>query len=209
MRIMVIASRKGGAGKTTLASHLGVQAEAAGAGPIALLDLDDMQGLAKWWDARAADTPVLLRASGDLGQMLPALRERRAFRYLIIDTPPATSPIAAQAIAIADLVVVPVQPSPDDLRAIGGTVELVRAQRRRLIFIINRVKPRVRLTVEAAVALSQHAPVAPVQIADRTDYAAAKIDGRTAPELNPNGPAMREIADLWRYLAAQMEEVPA
>jgi chromosome partitioning protein len=40
MRTLVIASQKGGVGKTTIAEHLGVMAEAKGAGPVALIDTD-------------------------------------------------------------------------------------------------------------------------------------------------------------------------
>jgi chromosome partitioning protein len=58
MHVIALASRKGGAGKTTLASHLAVQAEATGAGPVALVDTDPQGGLAGWWNARTADTPI-------------------------------------------------------------------------------------------------------------------------------------------------------
>ena len=37
-RVIVLASQKGGAGKTTLAAHVAVAAEAAGAGPAVLID---------------------------------------------------------------------------------------------------------------------------------------------------------------------------
>ncbi len=45
MRILTIASQKGGAGKTTLAAHLAVEAERAGAGPVAVVDTDPQGSL--------------------------------------------------------------------------------------------------------------------------------------------------------------------
>ncbi len=54
MHVIVVASRKGGAGKTTLAGHLAVQAERQGDGPVALLDTDSQGSLADWWNLRAA-----------------------------------------------------------------------------------------------------------------------------------------------------------
>jgi chromosome partitioning protein len=108
-------------------------------------------------------------------------------------------------VALADLVLVPVQPSPHDLRAVGSTVQLARVARRPLVFVINRTKPRVRLTGEAAIALSQHGTVAPAMLADRATYAAAAIDGRTAPEIEPTGAAAAEVAALWAYLVDRME----
>ncbi len=61
MRVIVFASQKGGAGKTTLCGQLAVQAEIAGAGPVALIDTDPQGSLAEWWIARAADTPLFAK----------------------------------------------------------------------------------------------------------------------------------------------------
>jgi len=60
MRTLVIASQKGGVGKTTIAGHLGVMAEAKGAGPVALIDTDPQGSLASWWNERQAEAPVTL-----------------------------------------------------------------------------------------------------------------------------------------------------
>jgi len=122
-----------------------------------------------------------------------------------VDTPPAINPAVAATIAGADLVLVPCQASPDDLRAISPTVELANRAKRPMVFVINRAKPRVRLTGEAAIVLSQHGTVSPVLVGDRTDYSAAKTDGRTAPELTPDGPAAKEMAALWSYVANRLE----
>jgi len=46
MQILAIASQKGGAGKTTQAGHIAVQAERVGAGPVALVDADPQGSLA-------------------------------------------------------------------------------------------------------------------------------------------------------------------
>jgi chromosome partitioning protein len=205
MRAIVIASRKGGAGKTTLASLLAVEAARAGAGPVALVDLDPMRGLALWREARAADTPILVAPDGGPAAALAAA-EAAGAALVLLDTPPAAAPVVAEAVALADLVLVPVQPSPHDLRAVGATVDLARRAKRPLAFVVNRTKPRVRLTGEAAIALSQHGTVSPAMLADRAIYAAAAIDGRTAPELEPGGAAAAEVAALWTYLADRMEE---
>lgn len=203
MQILVLASRKGGVGKTTIACHLAVEAQSRGAGPVAMVDMDPMQGMAQWWDARAEETPVLFR--GTLTEAVPLLRAQ-GFKLLVVDTPPSIGPEVAQAVSQASLVMIPVQASPNDLRAVGSTIELVNKARKPLTFIVNRVKPRVRLTTQAYEALSPHGTIAP-PLYDRTDYAAAMIDGLTAPELGGKGVAPSEVAALWTYTASRLELV--
>lgn len=207
MQTIVVASRKGGSAKSTLARHLAVEIERM-TGKAAMVDADPMQGLSGWWQARSAETPILIDGAGGLAAAI-ATAKRMGVDVLLIDTPPSVGDVVAEAVALADLVIIPVQPTSDDLRAVGSTVDLVKRARKRLVFVINRVKPRVRLTGEAAIVLSQHGTVAPILIADRTAYAASGTDGRTAPELDPKGDAAREISGLWAYLADCMAEVAA
>jgi len=207
MHVITVASRKGGAGKTTVVTLLAVEAERVGAGPVALVDLDPMAGLTAWWKERAGDTPMLVDAKQGPASALD-IATRAGARIAIVDTPPAASPVVADVVARSDLVLIPVQPSPHDLRAVGATVEVGRRAGRAVVFVINRTKPRVRLTGEAAINLSQHGTVAPAMLADRTGYAAAAIDGRTAPELEPTGAAAAEVAELWNYIVSRLE-VPA
>lgn len=209
MLVCVMASRKGGAGKTTLASHLSVEAERVGAGPVAVIDLDPMGGLAAWWDSRKGTTPVLARVETTLADTLAAL-EAGGFRVVFVDTAPSIGADVAEAVSAATVCVVPVKPSPDDLRAVGRTVDVITRAKKPMIFALNMTKPRTRLTAEAAVALSQYGTLAPTFVADRTDYAAAKSDGLTAQELEPGGKAAEEMRTLWEYVArraALAEEV--
>lgn len=79
MKILVLASQKGGAGKTTLAAHLAVAAEQAGAGPAVLLDTDPQGSLSAWWNSREDDTPALAAASlAELPAKLRALAKPTA-----------------------------------------------------------------------------------------------------------------------------------
>lgn len=201
MYVVVMASRKGGAGKTTIAVHLAVEAARAGAGPVAIIDTDPMQGMTQWFDARAHREPVLYK--GTVTDLVPVLAQQ-GFRLLIVDTPPSIGEEVALAVRSASLVLIPVQPSPNDLRAAGTTVGMANGLKKPLAFIINRVKPRVRLTVQAFEALAPHGVIAPL-LYDRTDYAAAMNDGLTAPELDTKGPAQGEMSALWTYVASRLE----
>jgi chromosome partitioning protein len=204
VRTIVIASRKGGSGKTTVTTLLAVEAARAGTGIVAVIDTDPMRGLSLWWESREAETPVLVATDSTPTAALAAAKSIGA-ALVLIDTPPAAAPVVAEVVAMADLIIVPVQPSPHDLRAVGATVEIARKAKRPLVFVINRTKPRVRLTGEAAIALSQHGTVSPAVLADRAVYAAAAIDGRTGPEIEPSGAAGVEVAELWKYIADRLE----
>jgi len=203
--VVALASRKGGAGKTTLASHLAVAAEAAGARPVALIDTDPQGGLAGWWNARAAGTPEWIDPAGSLPVAVEGCRAA-GFGTLLIDTPPSLSDTIAEVLALADLILVPVQPSPNDLRAVGGTVELAAASGKPMVFVINRATARARITTQAAIALSQYGAVAPVVIHARVDFATSMTDGRTAAELDPASKSAAEVAALWAYLQTRLTQ---
>ena len=119
MRIMAFASQKGGSGKTTLAGHIAVQAERAGAGPVAMIDADPQGSLSEWWNDRRAETPIF--AQTFISRLNEDLRKMRdlGIELLIFDTPPAITATIEQVVRVCDLVVIPTRPSPHDLRAAG------------------------------------------------------------------------------------------
>ena len=140
MLVIVLASQKGGVGKTTICGHLAVEAERQGAGPVALLDTDPQGGLAAWWNTREATTPAFVQlAAGGLDPTLAEL-EAQGCGALFIDTPPALTDAIRATVARASLVLVPVQPSPHDLRAVATTMDLVRAAGRPMVFVLNRTR---------------------------------------------------------------------
>ncbi len=204
MQVLAIASQKGGSGKTTLAGHIAVQAEMEGCGPVALIDSDPQGSLTDWWNERAADTPLFVQTTvANLDHDLSELREL-GIRLLVIDTPPAITSTIGHVIEVSDLVVIPTRPSPHDLRAAGATVELAERLVKPLVFVINGASPRARITTEAAIALSQHGPVAPSIVHQRIDFAASMIDGRTVMEIGGKSRSRGEIADLWSFLRRRL-----
>lgn len=206
VHVIAFASRKGGAGKTTLTSHLAVQAAAAGCAPVAVIDADPQGGLAGWWNARSASEPAFLDTAKGLKAAVTSARRGGLFRAVMIDTPPSLSDTIAEVLALADLVVIPVRPSPNDLRAVGGTVELATQAGKPMVFVINQATARARITAEAAIALSQYGTVAPVMIHHRVDFATSMTDGRSAGELDPGAKSATEIADLWTYLETRLPQ---
>lgn len=206
MRVLAMASQKGGSGKTTLSGHLAVQAERAGCGPVVLIDIDPQGSLADWWNERETDLPAFAQTTvARLASDLEILRQQ-GFKLAVIDTPPAITMAIQSVIAVAELIVIPTRPSPHDLRAVGATVDLCDRAGKPLIFVVNAATPKARITSEAAVALSQHGTVAPITLHHRTDFAASMIDGRTVMEVDPNSRSAAEVEALWTYINDRLEK---
>ena len=206
MRVLAFTSQKGGSGKTTLSGHIAVQAELSGAGPVVLVDTDPQGSLTEWWNEREAPTPAF--AQTNISRLLTDLDELKAqgFKLAVIDTPPAITLAIQSVIAVSDLIIIPTRPSPHDLRAAGGTVELADRTDKPFMFVVNGATPRARITSDAAIALSQHGTVAPITLHHRTEYASAMIDGRTVMEVNPNGKSADEVEELWDYINDRLEK---
>lgn len=207
MHVLVMASQKGGSGKTTLSGHLAVEAEQAGLGPVSLIDTDPQGSLTHWWNAREAQTPHFAQVQlTELADALEHLRQA-GIKLAVIDTPPAVTESISRVVAHADLVVVPTRPSPHDLRAVGATVDIAEYHQKPVIFVLNAATARARITGEAAIALSQHGTVAPVTLHHRVDFAASMVDGRTVGEVVPKSPSAREMHDLWLYIQNRLSRL--
>ena len=206
-RIVVFASQKGGAGKTTLCGHAAVQAELAGKGPVALIDTDPQGSLSEWWNARQSATPLFVKTHfSNLASDLSALGEQ-GIKIVFIDTPPAVTDTIREVVGFADLVVIPTRPSPHDLRAVGATIDIIEDQEKPLIFVVNAATARARITGDSAVALSQHGTVAPVAVHQRIDFATSMINGNTVMEMNEESRSAKEIAGLWDYITGRLDKI--
>jgi chromosome partitioning protein len=214
VQVIVVASRKGGCLKTTLSAHLAVEAGSRGDGPVAAIDADPMGGLTGWYDARKAEEPICVEPKTlkrvGISATLGSLREN-GIRVVFIDTPPSASNDVRDVIEAADLVLVPVIPSPNDFRAIGETLDLIDAADKPALFVVSNATSSTKLTGQAMTLLSQHGTLAavdgkPVIIRVRTDYRSSMTDGRTVRELKASSKSAEEISDLWTAVKARLEK---
>ncbi len=206
MKTILVTSQKGGSGKTMLTAHLAVEAERGGDAPVWIIDTDRQGTLTRWHERRQADTPQ--RADVRLERLAAGLvtLEQQGGAYCFIDTAPTISQQTENLIGLADMVVIPVRPSPSDLWAVTETVQLVKEAGKPFLFVITQAKPQASITAQAIAALSEHGRVAQSFIADRVGYAAAMTGGHTAPEITPKGPVAIELANLWQELKATFHE---
>lgn len=209
MRVIAVASQKGGSGKTTLAGHIAVQAGLSGFGPVAILDMDPQGSLSHWWAERPLDTPSFARTDiSTLADDIAAMRSM-GINLLIIDTPPAITETIAEVVRQSDLVIIPMRPSPHDIRAAGATLELVEELGKQLVFVLNGAAARAKTTMEAIETLSAAAPLAPAILHHRADFAASMTDGRTVMEVPGGERSAMEVKELWDYLGESYFSEPS
>jgi len=204
MKTIVIQSQKGGSGKTMLAAHLAVEAERSGEAAW-LIDTDRQATLSQWHERREAETPQ--RMDVPLERMADGIRKiaDQGAAYCFIDTAPSLSEQNIALLERADLVIIPVRPSPSDLWAVAETVARVKTSGKPFVFVITQAKPQANITAQAIAALSQHGRVAQAFISDRVAYASAMTGGNTAPEI-VKGQAAQEVAELWKEIKSCFHE---
>jgi chromosome partitioning protein len=201
--IIAVAQQKGGAGKTTVAAHLA--AAFAVSARVAILDIDPQKSLARWHKLRAgrAVPPItLIDVSGwRLAAALDAAR--KTHDVILIDSPPQIGTDARLAIRSADLVLVPLQPSPPDLWAAEGTFALAAEEKRRLALVLNRspAKSRLRSAVESEIA-ALDLPLLAATLGNRAGYANAFAQGLGVAEAAPRSLAGQELMALKAEIAA-------
>ncbi|MEH0075030.1 ParA family partition ATPase [Pannonibacter sp. Pt2] len=212
--ILTVAQQKGGSGKTTLTAHVAsgflngiVQGLPKGL-RVAILDVDPQGSLGTWYEARERKlgeetTGITLRTASGWGARREAKALARDHDFVIIDTPPKTDVDARPAIDAAELVLVPVQPTPVDLWATGQTFQMAKREDTPAFLILNRVPPRAALTVDVEEAIRAQGleRLAPM-LGNRTGFAASMGEGLTVFETDPRGKAAAEAASLMQAIAA-------
>lgn len=184
MAIIAILNPKGGSGKTTLSTNLARAFHERGS-RVLLVD-SDPQGSASDWHAACDDNPVPLLAYGRPENMKALPGVARPYDFVIIDGAAKLEGMIAAAVKLADVVLIPVQPSPYDIWAASDLVDLINARREvtdgvpRAAFIISRAIKRTRLGSEVVTALTEYGlPVFEAGTTQRQAYPRTAAEGRT------------------------------
>lgn len=210
MRVLTLASQKGGSGKSTLGASLAVAASEDGE-RVVVVDLDPQGSLAEWGRIRRTDQErldIVFRPMppGALAGWIKATREapRSPVTLVVIDTAGTFGEEVLAALAQSDFCLVPVRPSAMDLRAAGPTVDQLYALERSFAFVLNGTNPVTPgRTSDALTALEEGGTIAPT-VADRTDHRDAAASGLGVTEINPRGRAADEIRALWAWTKGKL-----
>jgi chromosome partitioning protein len=204
MKTLAIVSRKGGAGKTTISTHLAVTAEAHGI-VTALFDLDPQASAALWADHRGESYPAVTPAQHPRLAALLKMAEQQGAELVILDTPPEADTIASAAAEHADAILIPCRPSALDLDAIGASVRIARSAGKLGFVVINAAPVQGSEVDEMRQALTvAGVEVSPIVLHHRKAYSARMQEGRTASEIEPKGKAAEETRALFLWICEKV-----
>lgn len=183
--VVSVANQKGGSGKTTLAMNFA--AGLSKRGRTLVIDADP-QGSAGQWSGLASESQPfpasVISVAGNLN--LEVRRFKEDYQYLVIDCPPTLETENTQrAMQAADIVLVPVLPSPVDLWAsvrLAHTIEQIKLSKPDLKarIVINQLEPRSALSRAMQEALAEFdIPALDNSIRRRAIYRNVAIDGRS------------------------------
>jgi chromosome partitioning protein len=207
-KVIAVAQQKGGAGKTMLAAQLAVAL--AKTATVAVLDIDPQGSLTIWGKLRATAPKAahkitcVTTAGWRLTTELDRLKA--AHDIVLIDTPPVIDTDARRAIRAADLVLVPLNPSPPDLWAAEGTLKLAAEEKRKIALVFNRAPAasRLRKRLEAEIA-ARGILLLDTALANRAGYANAFADGLGITEAGPTTQAADELRALAEAVKQQLD----
>ncbi|QHS09160.1 ParA family partition ATPase [Sinimarinibacterium sp. NLF-5-8] len=206
MKTIAVLNQKGGAGKTTIATHLarGLQLMEH---DVLLVD-SDPQGSARDWAAVRESQPLSV-VGIDRPTIERDLKNIAKKDYVIIDGAPQAHDLAMSAIKAADMVLIPVQPSPYDVWATSDLVDLVKQRMEvtdgalQAAFVVSRAIKGTRIGNDVIDALKGYdLPVLKTRITQRVIYPVSASEGTTAMDSEANSEAAKEMMLLTREIAA-------
>lgn len=199
-KIISISQQKGGVGKSTIAAHLGVILKQKNK-KVGLIDIDPQATLSRWHQAREDlfgkeytgfhfSAISGIRVSNEISNM------KLHTDYIIIDCPPHTDTETRIAIRSADLILIPMQPSPTDLWATNKTLDFARNENKRIKLLMNRCNINSKIYKKLEIPKEYKEYILNSHLGNRVGFASCMIQGKSITEQDPNSIGANEVKKL-------------
>jgi len=212
VKTLAVMSRKGGAGKTTVAVNLALAARAAGVKAV-LADADPLRSACEVLRERDEASGLFFETSASKLFTLTEACRRSGADLLIIDTPAAPEADVAEAVKVADLCLAVSRPTYLDLAAAVRSVAIIQRLGREGMIVLNQCPPPRNGVEPPSVVKAFEAlrfaglPVTPVALRSRLIYQTAFAQMRSVLEIDRDGSASTEVRQLfnavWREITGQ------
>lgn len=199
-RIIAVINQKGGTGKTTLALNLA--AGLARRGSTHLVDADPQRSITQWVGMGGGNSglPGAVQLLGaNATSVLSKLT--RSHRYVVVDCPPTVQgEVVAAIMSMAQLILVPILPSPIDLWASGDMVVAINAAKQInpglcAYLVLNQLESRNTLSRDMREAVAEFdVPVLAAGMQRRAAYRSSAVEGLSVYGVGKRG--LLAVADI-------------
>ncbi|MDX1670097.1 MAG: ParA family protein [Limnobacter sp.] len=195
MKVILVSSRKGGCGKSTISANLACYFSNRGL-KVALMDLDPQQTLKFWRSERVAEFPILIDCAPDDWLIQSSELEEDHFDLLVIDSPPLDKKWIKNLMRQVELVVIPTRASPLDVYSATFSNEWAKKSGSTTRWVINAAHPNSRMPGDIKTSLQSIAKVFDTVIHQRTDISLSMAEGMSLEEFAPNSKSSVEFSEL-------------
>lgn len=210
MKIITLATQKGGSGKTTLATNLAVAAAKNGCLTL-IIDTDSQQTALDWFSKRDnQENPIVLVAENkEKLDSLLTLAKNKGIERVFIDTQGANTDLVNFSILKSDFCLIPCRSSGFDVTAQRATAANLLDLKKQGAFIITQTTARGKETQETKnILLGLGVQIAEQQTTLLKAYKDAAILSESVIEIEENGKAAQEITAIFKWLEKKLKDNP-
>lgn len=197
MKVISVANQKGGCGKTTVIFNLAINLSYEDS-RVLLIDTDPQKSTWETIQCRKDNSIETAYVDSNVHKYISKLE---GYDYVLIDTPPHNDETIRSSIICSDIVLIPIQDSPLDIRSAGRTVDIILEAKKvnaglKPFFILNRVQLNTILSKELRKHLRRIYPtiaILKIEVSNRVVYKQAMIYGQAVTEYERLGAASNEM----------------